>query len=133
MAASGAGASGINTVTRLVSATVEEDAILTASSAVTVEAHDSLTANAEVGSVAVTAGLVGLAISVAIGKNLIATQVVAAIDDSQVTAEAGNVEVIADALHANGDIETVVRTISVAAAIGGAGAGGEAVRFWKPM
>ncbi|WP_370312902.1 LEPR-XLL domain-containing protein [Sagittula sp.] len=99
LAAAGAGASGINTVTREVSSTIEAASNVTANGAVTVEAHDVLEANAQVGSAAVSLGLVGFAISVAIGKNLIATQVLAAIDDSTVTAEAGNILVDADATH----------------------------------
>jgi hypothetical protein len=99
-----------------------------ASTQVTITATDDLTSTVEVGSVAITLGLTGASLGVGLGKNLISTDAFASVEDSNIVALGGGIDIVAVSDHLQDDIQTIVRIISVSATLAGiAGAGGDAV------
>jgi hypothetical protein len=123
LAASGSGASATNTVTRTIEGVVSDGSNVTASTLVQIGAHDNSDATAEVDSVALAAGLTGAAVSVGLATNTLTSTTTARISDSSVEAEGGSITIDADATQ---DVNADASVVAVTAAIGVAGAGGDA-------
>ena len=121
IAAAGSGAVARNVSNASIRAAIRNDSDVTSSGDVTVRANDLSDVNAEVVSVAVSIGLIGLSVGIGIAENDVKNAVEAKVDDSKVTANnAGEIRIEAKATQ---DLLAKADVAAIAVAIGGAGAG----------
>ena len=118
----GSGASAINNTDSTITAFVQNGATITATGAVQIGASDGATINSTVGTGAFSAGLVAASIGVSLNNSTIGDTVSAYIGQAKVTTNGGSVTVSATSTAVIGG-EAVAT--SIAAGIGGSGAGGE--------
>ena len=131
---SGAGADSRNTISNTIAAFIQganasSRSSTTAAGNITLSASESGTINAEVGSGAVSAGLIGGSIGISLATNTISSSIKAWLADANVTSSANGISVVA---RASDSVTTLSVATSIAAAIGGAGAGATATSSVNP-
>ena len=121
IAAAGAGAVARNTSSSSITAKIDQGSTVTANQALTVQATDTSEAHADLLSLAISGGLLGLSIGIGIAQNDIENSVLASVLDSSATAGGANdLEITASATQ---DIEAKADVVSISISLGGAGAG----------
>ncbi|MCF2147132.1 DUF4347 domain-containing protein [Desmonostoc muscorum LEGE 12446] len=119
---SGGGASANNSITNTISSVID-DSTVTATNSVKLEAIDSATINSDVGSGALSIGLIGASVGTSLAKNAIDNTVTAFINGSNVTSTNGDVTVSADSTSS---IKALAVATAASISFGGSGAGGKA-------
>ena len=121
---SGTGAVAKNISRAVITASITDGAAVEAQGAVRVEAHDLSNAIAKLESVAVSAGITGVAVAVGLADNILENATTAAIIGASATAlGAGGIVIDADSTQ---DAETTASVVAVAVALGLAGGGADA-------